>query len=160
MYRGGLAPRVVFLGEAPGAAEDRVGLPFVGRSGQKLDAAIDRLGLAPTEFGVLNLLKCRPPGNRFDRRAAETCRSFLDRQLAYLRPRLIVSLGAHALRALDPTAPPILRAAGSPRTGGTVPIFPMLHPAAAMRSRRWSDRWERDLAELGAWLAASAAQPV
>ncbi len=160
VYRGGLSPRVVFVGEAPGAAEDRTGLPFVGRSGRKLDAAIERLGLASDEFGVLNLLKCRPPENRFDPRAAATCRPFLDRQLAFLRPSLLVSLGAHALRALDPRAPPILRAAGVPRTGGPVPVFPLLHPAAALRSRRWAERWDRDLVELGAWLAGGVAQPV
>ncbi len=151
VYRGGLAPRVVFVGEAPGAEEDRVGIPFVGRSGQRLDAAIRALGLPPDDFGVLNLLKCRPPENRFDTRAARTCRPFLDRQLGLLHPELVVTLGAHALRALDPTAPPVLRAAGVPRTANP-PIFPLLHPAASLRSRRWNERWLRDLETLGEWL--------
>ena len=66
VYRGAPAPRLLFIGEAPGAEEDRLGLPFVGRSGAMLDAAVAELGLGPEEFGVLNVLKCRPPGNRFD----------------------------------------------------------------------------------------------
>ena len=160
VYRGGLAPRVVFIGEAPGADEDRTGLPFVGRSGRKLDAAIAAVGLAPAEHGVLNLLKCRPPGNRFDPDAARTCRPYLDRQLAFLRPRVLVPLGARALRALDPDAPPILVAAGTPRIGRSPPIFPLLHPAAALRSRRWSERWDRDVVALGQWLREPVAQPV
>jgi uracil-DNA glycosylase len=152
IYRGSLAPMLVFVGEAPGAAEDREGLPFVGRSGRRLDAAIAHLGLAADEYGVLNLLKCRPPGNRFDRAAARTCRPFLDRQLGLLRPRVLVPLGASALHGLDPEAPPMLRAAGAPRRVGGRAIFPLIHPAAALRSRRLSDRWTADVDRLRAWL--------
>ena len=152
VYRGSLTPRVVFVGEAPGAEEDRQGIPFVGRSGRRLDAAIRTLGLGAREYGVLNVLKCRPPANRFDRKAARTCRPFLDRQLSLLRPALLVTLGAHALRAIDPDAPPVLTAAGRLRAGADPPLFPLIHPAAALRSRRWSDRWDRDLAALGEWL--------
>jgi uracil-DNA glycosylase len=148
VYRGGLAPWVVFVGEAPGAREDETGVPFVGRSGARLDAAIARLRLTEGEFGVLNLLKCRPPANRFDRKAAATCRPFLERQLELLRPRVLVSLGAHALRELDPTSPPVLEAAGTSRRAGTRSLFPLIHPAAALRSRRLAERWERDVDRL------------
>ncbi|HXY46964.1 MAG TPA: uracil-DNA glycosylase [Thermoplasmata archaeon] len=156
VYRGSLTPRVVFVGEAPGAAEDRAGIPFVGRSGARLDAAIERLGLTPPEFGVLNVLKCRPPRNRFDPTAARTCRPYLERQLELLRPTVLVPLGRSALRALDPRAPSVLRAAGRPRSSGPVAVFPLLHPAAALRSRRWAERWDRDVSSLGEWLAADA----
>ena len=152
VYRGSLTPRVVFVGEAPGAEEDRTGLPFVGRAGRRLDDATHRLGLEDDEFGVLNVLKCRPPGNRFDRAAATTCRPFLDRQLALLRPAAVVTLGASALRALDPGAPPILTAAGRPRPSGDPPLFPLVHPAA-LRSHRLYRRWDDDLRALGTWLA-------
>jgi uracil-DNA glycosylase len=152
VYRGSLTPRVVFVGEAPGILEDRTGIPFVGRSGRRLDAAIERLGLERSEFGVLNVLKCHPPGNRFDRSAARTCRPYLDRQLALLRPEVVVTLGASALRAFDPRAPPILTVAGRPRPSVAWRLFPLLHPAATLRSRRWAKRWESDLAALGAWL--------
>jgi uracil-DNA glycosylase len=152
VYRGSLTPRIVFVGEAPGAAEDRAGVPFVGRAGRTLDRAIARLGLRDDEFAVVNLLKCRPPKNRFDRHAASTCRPYLDRQLDLLAPEVLVSLGAHALRALDPEAPPILRSAGIPRTATSRDLFPMIHPAAAMRSRRLADRWNGDVVRLDRWL--------
>ncbi len=142
----------MFVGEAPGAEEDRIGLPFVGRAGRRLDDATVRLGLADDEFGLLNLLKCRPPANRFDRAAAAACRPFLDRQLALLRPAALVTLGASALRALDPGAPPVLSAAGRPRPSTDPPLFPLVHPAA-LRSRRLYRRWDDDLRALGVWLA-------
>lgn len=156
VYRGGLAPRVVFIGEAPGAEEDRIGLPFVGRSGRELDRAVASLRLSFEDFGVLNVLKCRPPRNQFDRRAAKTCQPYLDRQLDLLRPEVIVTLGAHALRTVDPTAPPMLRAAGLPRMLGRTAHFPLIHPAAAFRSRRLRERWEHDVRALGDWLTQCA----
>ncbi|MGA8542375.1 MAG: uracil-DNA glycosylase [Thermoplasmata archaeon] len=160
IYRGDLAPRVLFVGEAPGAAEDRAGLPFVGRSGQRLDAAIARAGLAPAEFGILNLIKCHPPENRFDRVAEHTCRPYLDRQIALLSPRLIVPLGSHAFHALAPDGGPILAVAGRPHAGSDPPLFPLIHPAAALRSRRLSERWTQDVDALGRWLRERPAQPV
>lgn len=160
VYRGSLTPRLVFVGEAPGVEEDRAGVPFVGRSGRTLDAAIARLGLAPSDYGVLNVLKCHPPGNRFDRRAARTCRPYLDRQLAWLAPQVIVSLGSPALHALEPNAPAMLEAAGRPRTTARGPLFPLIHPAAALRSRRLARRWSADVRALRRWLIALRAQPV
>ncbi len=148
LYRGADRPQVLFVGEAPGAAEDLAGTPFVGRAGRRLDAAIVAIGLGGSEFGVLNLIKCRPPGNRFDAEAARACRPFLDRQIALLGPRLLVPLGAHALAALDPSAPPITRAAGVPRAGGPRPIFPLLHPAAALHAPKYRARWEEDVGRL------------
>jgi uracil-DNA glycosylase len=157
VYRGGLAPRVVFIGEAPGADEDRTGLPFVGRSGRELDRAVESLGLSPEAYGVLNVLKCRPPGNRFDPSAARTCRPYLDQQIGLLRPEVIVTLGAQALRTADPTAAPMLKSAGRPREHGKLPHFPLIHPAAALRSRHLRERWETDVRALGRWLVERSA---
>ena len=151
VYRGSLAPRIVFVGEAPGVEEDRQGVPFVGRSGRVLEAAVRTLGIEEETWGVLNVIKCRPPKNRFDPQAARTCRPFLERQLALLRPQVVVTLGARALHALDPAAPPVLRAAGTVRGTPERPVFPLLHPAASLRSRRWAARWTRDLGSLGKW---------
>jgi uracil-DNA glycosylase len=151
-------PEVVFVGEAPGAEEDRQGLPFVGRSGQRLDRAIRDLGLENRSVGILNVVKCRPPANRFDRAAARACRPFLDRQLEFLEPQVIVTLGARALEALDPEAPRVMYAAGRAREGREPPIFPMIHPAAAMRSRRWAERWTHDLAAFRRWWDARGTQ--
>jgi DNA polymerase len=152
VYRGGEHPWVVFVGEAPGAAEDLIGRPFVGRAGKTLDRAIGRLGLVDADVGILNVLKCRPPANRFDPAAADTCRPYLDRQLRLLQPRAIVTLGHWALEILDPGALPIMAAAGAPRRAGPWNVFPLLHPSG-VRSRATADRWERDLATLAGWLA-------
>ena len=160
VYRGSLAPKVLFVGEAPGVAEDREGIPFVGRSGHRLDAAIGEIGLTPDEFGVVNLLKCHPPKNRFDRAAERTCRPYLDRQIAFLAPKVVVSLGSHAFHALAPEGPPILEAAGQPYPQASPSLFPLIHPAAAMRSRRLAERWDRDVGALGRWLRTRTAQLV
>jgi uracil-DNA glycosylase len=152
VYRGSLDPQLLFVGEAPGAAEDRIGLPFVGRAGQRLDAAIRTLGMPSESYGVLNVLKCRPPKNRFDPGAARTCRPYLDRQLDLLRPEVLVPLGASALRAFWPEAGPMLESAGRPMTRDGRLYFPMLHPAATLRSRRFHDRWEADLGRLREFL--------
>jgi uracil-DNA glycosylase family 4 len=155
IYRGSPRPKIIFVGEAPGATEDRVGLPFVGRSGLLLDAALREADVPPEAFGILNLIKCRPPKNVFDRAAAGACRPYLDRQLALLGPSVLVSVGAQALRSLDPGAPRVLLAAGQPRALGSRALFPLIHPAAAMRSRALAERWRNDFATLGTWLHGS-----
>ena len=155
VYRGSVRPQVVFVGEAPGAEEDRTGTPFVGRSGRILDEAIGRLGTSVGRFGVLNVVKCRPPSNKFDPAAEAACRPFLDRQLELLAPSRVVTLGAHALRALVPEAPPMLRASGQEVSAGRRPVFALLHPAASLRSRRRAARWAEDVTRLAAWLGAA-----
>jgi len=158
VYRGGERPRVLFVGEAPGRQEDETGRPFVGRSGARLDAAIERLDLAPDSVGVLNVVKCHPPGNRLPLSSVSACRPFLERQLEILRPTTLVPLGRHALRAVAPDAPPILEASGRPIRTPLGPAFPLLHPAAALRSRRWAERWDRDVGALGAWLRSPGSE--
>ena len=153
-YRGAPRPWLVLVGEAPGAEEDRTGLPFVGRGGRLLDRTLVHAGIREEEYGIVNVLKCRPPENRFDRRAAITCRPYLDRQLELLDPNAVVSLGAQALRALDPTAPPVLKAAGRARAWGARALFPMIHPAATFRSRTLARRWRTDAIGLAAWAAS------
>jgi uracil-DNA glycosylase len=128
----------------------------VGRSGRLLDEAVRTLGAGLGAYGVLNLIKCRPPANRFDPRAARSCRPYLERQLALLRPRALVPLGRRAWDALAPGGGPILSAAGRPSRGPSGWLFPLVHPAAALRSRRWRERWDRDVRALGAWLRSPA----
>lgn len=158
IYRGSLRPRIVFVGEAPGAEEDRLGVPFVGRSGSLLDEAIEQVGLSPADFGVLNLVKCRPPENRFIRSAAATCRPFLDQQLVLLAPELLVTLGAHALRAFVPEVVKITEVAGAPLSARAYRVFPMLHPAAMMHAPRLRERWEHDVASLADYLSSPRPQ--
>ena len=93
--------RVLLVGEAPGAQEDATGRPFVGRAGQALDAALETVGLPRAEVAVLNILKCRPPGNRRPLAYEMTnCRGWLDRQIALIDPAVIVGLGLTAVAGL------------------------------------------------------------
>ena len=96
----GLAPPaadLLFVGEAPGAQEDAVGVPFVGRAGQLLDSLLAEVGLRRDRVAIANVLKCRPPANRKPRRAeVARCRPWLARQIALLDPTLIVALGGTA----------------------------------------------------------------
>jgi len=154
-FRGSRDPTVLFIGEAPGADEDAAGVPFVGRAGRRLDDAVRTLGLSEADWAVINLLKCRPPGNRYPPDSAEQCRPFLDRQIELLDPEWIVTLGRHALHALDPTAPPITQSAGSPRKAGRRRLFPLLHPAAALHDPRLRARWASDLEHLRGALAGA-----
>jgi uracil-DNA glycosylase family 4 len=122
---------VMFVGEAPGANEDRLGRPFVGRAGVLLDDVLAAAGLARDEVWITNVVKARPPGNR-DPRAAEVahCMPWLEAEVALIRPRVIVPLGRHALRHFAPAAK-IGDVHGEWLDGR---LFPLYHPAAALRS--------------------------
>jgi DNA polymerase len=125
--------RLLVLGEAPGAQEDESGLPFVGRSGQLLDQLLAEVGVARTEVGVLNTLKCRPPGNRPPSRAeSRTCRGWTERQLALAAPQVVVALGLSATRwFLGPTSLAAVRGRLHEHDGYRV--LPTYHPSAAIR---------------------------
>src|SRR5688500_12351181 len=124
----------MFVGEAPGAEEDRRGEPFVGAAGQLLDKMIGAMGWSRETVYVANVLKCRPPGNRDpepDEVAA--CAPFLARQIAAIGPRVIVTLGRPAAHALLGTSAPIsaLRGRWHERLG--VRVMPTFHPAFLLR---------------------------
>jgi uracil-DNA glycosylase len=135
---------VLFVGEAPGASEDRLGVPFVGAAGQRLDRLVARLGLLESEFAVVNVIKCHPPGNKFSTVAASACRPFLARQVEFLQPIMIVTLGVAALTAFRPDLLPITRTAGRRFRWRGLLFFPMIHPSAAARSRKFLRRWDKD----------------
>src|SRR5437773_718860 len=98
---GKIDPDVCFIGEAPGADEDAQGEPFVGAAGQLLNRIIVACGMKREEIYICNILKCRPPGNRSPLpNEAANCREYLDRQLALVRPKFIVALGACAAQNL------------------------------------------------------------
>ena len=106
--------RLCFLGEAPGADEDRQGEPFVGRAGQLLTKIIEACTLPREDVYILNVLKCRPPGNRNPLPdEVANCRGFLDRQLALIRPEYICCLGTVAAQTLLETDTPIGSCAAS-----------------------------------------------
>jgi uracil-DNA glycosylase len=126
--------RLLLVGEAPGAQEDAAGVPFVGRAGQLLDELLGEVGLDRERVAVLNVLKCRPPGNRQPRPAeVAACRPWLERQLQLVDPQVVVALGATATRwALGPRARlSVARGAVHRRDGR--PLLVTYHPSAALR---------------------------
>ena len=128
--------RLCFLGEAPGADEDRTGEPFVGRSGKKLTEIIEKgMGLSRDDVFILNILKCRPPGNRNPAPAeSENCRGFLDRQLAVIKPEFICCLGAVAAHNLLQTNTPIGKMRGQFYDYRGVRVMCTYHPAYLLRN--------------------------
>jgi uracil-DNA glycosylase family 4 len=128
---------LMFVGEAPGANEDKQGLPFVGQAGRLLDTLLGEIGLAREDVFIANVLMCRPPGNR-DPQPAEisNCQQYLFQKLGLIQPRVVCTLGNFATKLLreDPTG--ITRLHGRPeeRTIGEhrVTLYPLLHPAAAL----------------------------
>ncbi|MDH5511624.1 MAG: uracil-DNA glycosylase [Gammaproteobacteria bacterium] len=125
----------MFIGEAPGADEDRQGEPFVGRAGQLLNAILFALGLKREEVYIANVLKCRPPGNR-DPQPEEVaqCEPYLLRQIGLIRPRLIVALGRHAAHSLLKTEAPLGKLRGQQLTYHGTPLFVTYHPAYLLRN--------------------------
>jgi uracil-DNA glycosylase len=127
---------LVFVGEAPGADEDAQGFPFVGRSGKLLDRLVlEEIGLARDEFFVMNTLMCRPPNNR-DPLPEElaACRPWFDEKLGALAPKVIVTLGNFASKALLDTTQGITKLRGTTyawRDG--IALVPTFHPAALLR---------------------------
>ncbi len=128
---------LVFVGEGPGAEEDRQGIPFVGRAGQLLTRLIEGIGLSRDDVYICNVVKCRPPGNR-DPLPPEitTCRPYLEAQLDLLGAEVVVTLGNFATKLLLDTKVGItkLRGQAHPYRDGAAVLIPMLHPAAVLRS--------------------------
>jgi len=128
--------RLCFLGEAPGADEDRQGEPFVGRAGQLLTDIIQKgMKLRREDVYILNILKCRPPGNRNPLPSeAAACRGFLDRQLAVLQPEFICCLGAVAAQNLLETDRAIGRLRGKLHDYNGIQVLCTYHPAYLLRN--------------------------
>jgi DNA polymerase len=127
--------RLVFVGEAPGREEDERGEPFVGEAGRLLDRILFAMGLAREEVYICNVEKCRPPGNRDPEPAEiEACEPYLQRQLAAIRPQLIVTLGRFAAQTLLRDQTPISRLRGHWRQYQGIPLMPTYHPAFLLRN--------------------------
>jgi DNA polymerase len=126
---------LVFVGEGPGAEEDATGRPFVGRAGQLLDKIIIAIGLKREDVYIANIVKCRPPGNRApELDEVATCEPFLLRQLAFIRPKVIVALGSPSFQCLLRTREPITKARGQWREWNGIRVMPTFHPAFLLRS--------------------------
>ncbi len=126
--------RLMFVGEGPGAEEDRQGEPFVGAAGKRLDRWIARLGLSREDVYIANIVKCRPPGNRVTTpEEARSCIGYLLRQIRAIRPEVICTLGATALNYLLGLEERITRARGRWRELDGIPVLPTYHPAFILR---------------------------
>jgi DNA polymerase len=137
----------MLVGEAPGAEEDRQGFPFVGRAGQLLTAMLRAVGFERNQVYIANILKCRPPSNR-DPKPEEVacCEGFLHRQVALVRPRIILCLGRVAAQNLLKVEAPLKALRGRRHSYGTArtPVVVTYHPAYLLRNpvdkrRAWED---------------------
>jgi uracil-DNA glycosylase family 4 len=143
--RGNPFAELVFVGEGPGADEDEQGLPFVGKSGQLLDKMIVAMGYAPDDIYICNIVKCRPPENRKPEPSEmAACSPFITQQLAMIKPKVIVALGATAVQGLLPNVTEgITRMRGKWKIyQQTIPVMPTFHPAYLLRSPEFKrDVW-------------------
>ena len=133
---GNINADIMFIGEAPGANEDKEGIPFCGAAGKFLDEMLASISLKRSDIFITNTVKCRPPENRDPEDIEkETCRPYLERQIEVVNPKIIVCLGRHATASLLPAQPGISKIHGKPlkRKNGIV-YLPLYHPAAALHN--------------------------
>jgi DNA polymerase len=140
--------RILVVGEAPGAEEDRQGEPFVGRAGQLLNSMLRAIGLPREEVYIANILKCRPPENRVPQpEEMLACSPYLERQIALIRPTLLLAVGRIAAQALLQTTTPIGSLRGQRHRYGAagIPLVVTYHPAYLLRSPREKRKAWHDL---------------
>jgi uracil-DNA glycosylase len=152
---------LMFIGEAPGANEDRQGLPFVGQAGKLLDKLLGEIGMERSDVFIANVLKCRPPGNR-DPLPVEidNCQEYLLAQVALIQPHVICTLGNFSTKLLRGDPAGITRVHGQPevRTIGSraVRLYPIFHPAAALYTPRMLETLREDFSRLPELLGLGA----
>ena len=135
---GALDAKFVVVGEGPGANEDETGRPFVGRAGELLDSILGSVGIARESAFILNIVKCRPPQNRKplpDEMAA--CLPYLHRQLAILRPKVILAAGGTAINGLLQNKVSLGQLRGQVHRYAGIPVIATYHPAALLRNPNW-----------------------
>ena len=150
---GPLPAEIMFIGEAPGFHEDRQGTPFIGAAGQFLNELLHGIGLDRSQVYITNVVKHRPPGNRDplpDEIAA--CRPYLDRQIALVRPKLIVTLGRFSMARWF-AGQRISQIHGQPKKADGMIVVPMYHPAAALHQGALRATIEADFLKLPRILA-------
>jgi len=152
---------LMFVGEAPGANEDKQGLPFVGQAGRLLDTLLEEIGLVRGDVFIANVLKCRPPGNRDPLpQEIDACQDYLFRQLELIEPKVVCTLGNFSTKLLrgDPTGITRLHGREEVRRVGPrrVRLYPIYHPAAALYTPKMLDILREDFARLPELLALDA----
>src|ERR671916_669077 len=156
---------LMFVGEAPGMHEDLQGLPFVGRAGKLLDQLLEEVGLGRSDVFITNVLLCRPPGNRDPQPdEIDTCKPYLHKKIDLIEPKVICTLGNFATKLLTRSQRGITGVHGRPQVhelgGRTVRVFPIYHPAAALRSTRTLEELREDFARLPALLEEPPPVPI
>jgi DNA polymerase len=144
---------LMFVGEAPGATEDQQGKPFVGRAGQLLDTLLEEIGLSRGEVFIANILMCRPPGNRDPLPdEIDECLPYLMRKIELIEPKVIATLGNYATKSITGSPVGITRCCGRPQernvAGLDVTIYPLFHPAAALRTPKVLEQLRGDFSRL------------
>jgi uracil-DNA glycosylase len=155
---------LMFIGEAPGAEEDRQGLPFVGRAGQLLTQLLEGVAMKREDVFIANILKSRPPGNRDPLPdEIEACWPYLERQIQLIEPRVIATLGNFATKRITGNRAGITRVRGTPQVhelaGRTLFVLPLLHPAAALRTPSLLETLREDFGVLAALLDQPLPEP-
>jgi uracil-DNA glycosylase family 4 len=154
---------LMFVGEAPGAEEDRQGLPFVGRAGALLTELLGEIGLRREDVFIANVLKCRPPGNRDPQPVEiESCSPYLEKQVNLIEPKVVATLGNFATKLLTGSRAGITRVRGTPQLhvlgGRSVFVMPLFHPAAALRTPSLVETLREDFRKLSALLGEEPPQ--
>lgn len=144
---------LMFIGEGPGATEDKTGRPFVGQAGKLLSTLLQGIGLRREDVFIANVVKCRPPGNRDPEPAEiEACKAYLDRQIEIVNPRVIVTLGRFSMARWFPNAR-ITQIHGQPKRDGDRMVIAFFHPAAALRQPNFMTGLKDDFQKLPGWIA-------
>ncbi len=147
--QGALEPEIMFVGEAPGADEDLQGIAFIGRAGQLLTKMIEAMGFKREEVFIGNILKCRPPDNRPPMPdEMELCLPFLKAQIAIIRPRVIIALGATAVKGLLNLSTGITKLRGKWLAFEGIDLMPTYHPAYLLRNPSAKKEVWEDLQEV------------
>jgi uracil-DNA glycosylase family 4 len=152
---------LMFVGEAPGFHEDQQGLPFVGRAGKLLDELLSGIALSREDVFVTNVNKCRPPGNRDPLpEEIEACKPYLYKQVELIEPKVICTLGNFATKLLTRSSRGIRSVRGRLQLhelgGRQVRVYPLYHPAAALRTPAVKAELQEDFARLPALLGEPA----
>jgi uracil-DNA glycosylase len=156
---------LMFVGEAPGAEEDRQGLPFVGRAGALLTELLEGIGMSREDVFIANVLKCRPPGNRDPQPdEIESCSPYLHKQVELIQPKVVGTLGNFATKLLTGSRTGITKVRGTTQVhvlgGRAVYLMPLLHPAAALRTPSLVETLREDFAKFPELLATPSPQEV
>ncbi len=143
---------IVFIGEAPGATEDKEGKPFIGQSGKLLDKSLNTIKLARADIWIGNIIKHRPPNNRDPLPVEVTaCKPYLDQQLQIINPKLIIPLGKYALNYFSPDSS-ITTTHGTLIEKNGFKIYPLYHPASALRNGKFMKSFVQDFLKIPAIL--------